>query len=173
MESIMSRLSIQFRLDISVGSEAIGTTMSIKPGYFCAKIQVSMPPSESDDEPQMAHSKVLGHEPVLGVHHVFVVVLRDPIRRPSEGLLDLPWPMASAGSRSIGWRPRVAPVRRVRRRTRGRACLRRLSRAVQDEYSLARGSAKRSCSESLSSGRISPVRKRKSRAIQSPSFGAG
>ena len=43
---MMSRRIIQLRLDISVGSEAIGTATSMKPGYFCAQIHASMPPIE-------------------------------------------------------------------------------------------------------------------------------
>jgi hypothetical protein len=46
IESVIRRRSIQLRLAISVGSEAIGTAMSMNPGYFCAQIQVSMPPIE-------------------------------------------------------------------------------------------------------------------------------
>ena len=41
-----SRRIIQLRPDIGVGSEAIGTAMSIASGYFWAQIQVCMPPIE-------------------------------------------------------------------------------------------------------------------------------
>ena len=43
---MIRRRIIQLRPDISVGSEAIGTAMSMKSGYFCAQIQVCMPPIE-------------------------------------------------------------------------------------------------------------------------------
>ena len=43
---MIRRRIIQLRLDISVGSDAIGTATSMKSGYFWAHIQVCMPPME-------------------------------------------------------------------------------------------------------------------------------
>ena len=46
IESMIRRRVIQLRLAISVGVAAIGAAASMKPGYFCAQIQVSIPPIE-------------------------------------------------------------------------------------------------------------------------------
>jgi hypothetical protein len=46
MVSSIIRRSIQLRLAIAVGCDAIGTSASMYPGYFSPQSQVSMPPIE-------------------------------------------------------------------------------------------------------------------------------
>ena len=49
----------------------------------------------ADHEPQMADPKPLGDETIAAVDHVTVAVMRKWPRRPSDGLLDPPRPIAS------------------------------------------------------------------------------
>src|SRR5215472_1283527 len=78
MSSSIVRRSIQLRLAMAVGCDAIGTKAPMYPGYCSPHSHVCIPPIELPmTRANMAHAETFGEQAVLRLDHVGIVVFRE------------------------------------------------------------------------------------------------